>query len=995
MGIWNSLQNSIHNFFDFQKKLKKFKRTLAKSDASFKTLYETIGDKLSKVESFYNELVNEYPKKYIKEKEKYKQLIANAVDYDNRIIELDKILDEFSYTNVINNPESYSADSFSKYNSSLSFISSFKNKAEKYELLFNQVLELKEKIELIKEQFRLIPVYEDATRFDEDSYFDEDVRQNILSKIKPIIEAIDKAGKQYYNFDNVFNIQNLIDDHNREYIESHLNDPIFDNVCGRSMDCEQRTSALSDEKSALTIAGAGSGKTLTICGKVKYLLEHNNVKPNDILLLSYSKESANDLNEKVSKINDGLTVETFHKLGLDILKEVNGQVLTVEEQYNAIIEEYFREEIKNRPNVMEKVLYYFALYLNPNRKNKKFQDEGELFDDLKKTDNRTLKTILCEMSGDESKRETIKKEHVKSFEEMAIANFYFINGIDYVYEAPYCVNLATKEKRQYTPDFYLKKYNIYHEHYGIAKDGIPHQFEGEQAQKYVDSIQWKRKTHQENHTICIETFSYEFDDGLIFPKLEKELKSRGAEFKKLSSKEIANALNSIYEGQNFKSFINLIKSFLSLYKARYKDASYFENLRKSKFKNSYERIRANLFLDIVQDVYCFYKNYLKNEQKIDFDDMILKSTEAMERINSFKYKYVIVDEFQDISFSRMQFLKKLISKGNSKLYAVGDDWQAIYRFSGCDLDIFLNFEEYFGRSAISYITSTHRNSQELQDIAGPFIKANPEQYNKDIKSDKHLQKPIKISYYVNDKFSALMEVFNSIYNINRCANVLILGRNNHDIDDYLNTHFFFDKRNKGDGLRTLFCDKYKSFNISYTTVHSSKGLEDEFVIIINADDSKLGFPNKIEDDEILNLVLSAKSNYEFAEERRLWYVALTRTKTYTYIIANKESPSIFVKEILDSCDVISDESPFRSSSSISCPYCKSGRLVMRTREADGNRFYGCSNYPYCKYTIDDFKAVERNLRCPDCGDFMIERYGRYGSFYGCHGYPKCDYKENS
>jgi DNA helicase-4 len=182
-------------------------------------------------------------------------------------------------------------------------------------------------------------------------------------------------------------------------------------------------------------------------------------------------------------------------------------------------------------------------------------------------------------------------------------------------------------------------------------------------------------------------------------------------------------------------------------------------------------------------------------------------------------------------------------------------------------------------------------------------------------------------------------------------------------------------------------------NLSYSTVHGSKGLEADYVVIINADDSRLGFPNKMEDDVLLNMVLSSKSNYEFAEERRLWYVALTRTKNYTYILANNENPSIFVKEISDKCLVMNPDMELNHNGEIKCPHCKSGRLVERRNESDGTKFFGCSNYPYCDYTIDDFMAVTRNKRCPRCGDFMIYKKGPYGAFYGCHNYPRCKHKE--
>lgn len=185
---------------------------------------------------------------------------------------------------------------------------------------------------------------------------------------------------------------------------------------------------------------------------------------------------------------------------------------------------------------------------------------------------------------------------------------------------------------------------------------------------------------------------------------------------------------------------------------------------------------------------------------------------------------------------------------------------------------------------------------------------------------------------------------------------------------------------------------FPTLRIKYSTVHSSKGLEDDFVVIINADDSRLGFPNKVEDDELLNLVLSSKSAFEYAEERRLWYVALTRTKSYTFILASQRNPSIFVEEIKDKCEILNHEMGEIDGGVVTCPSCKSGKLIRRESKL-GSEFYGCSNYPYCKYSISDLKAVSRNLRCPMCDDFLVYRKGKYGVFYGCHSYPHCDYKK--
>ena len=817
----------------------------------------------------------------------------------------------------------------------------------------------------------------------------------IAEESNQIVISAMKGPKLYYVFNKHVGLEQIIKEENEKYFQSKINNRLFDNINGRSLDEEQRKAVLTNENSVLVVAGAGSGKTLTICGKVEYLLKEEKIEPKEILLLSYSKKSADDLQDKISKIDERLTVGTFHKIGLDILKETQNKTFMVEEQYKAIIETYFREEMKNRPHMLQMIMSYYALYITTTKHDKKYTSEGELYEALKKSDFTTLKNQLLSFTNDYNARETIKKELVKSFEEMAIANWYFINGIDYIYEYPYEHNVSTRDKRQYMPDFKLKKYPIYHEHYGINKDGEASQFNGFESDEYVEGMKWKKHIHQSYGTDCIETYSYEFSDGTIFNKLEKELKKRGVEFHPLTDEEILNALDSIYESRLFKSFINLVKTFLSLYKASYRDDSAFEELKNTKSVSVYEKNRAALFLDIVKDLYHYYIDYLNKEGKIDFDDMILQSIEELDNTKNYKYKYIIVDEFQDISISRMKFLKRLIQQGNSKLFAVGDDWQAIYRFSGCDLNIFLEFSKYFGDSAFAKITKTYRNSQELQDIAGPFIQKNPEQIKKSIRSDKTLDHPIRIVYYDGNKYSAFLDTLRVISKTDAAANVLILGRNNKDVEDIeLDNRIFIDRKVSDEIKTVLRCTVFPQMKLTFSTVHASKGLEEDYVIIINADDNRIGFPNKMEDDVLLDLVLSHNSKYEYAEERRLWYVALTRTRNYTFIIANSENPSIFLNEIKDHCLVLNQDLKSEDNrTGIACPRCKTGRLVLRTNESNETQFFGCSNYPYCTYSIDDIMAVKRNKRCRKCGDFMVFRKGRYGAFFGCHNYPRCEHTE--
>ncbi len=823
----------------------------------------------------------------------------------------------------------------------------------------------------------------------EDDYFDENI---VLSKIE-IYKKITLGCEipKYYEITSLNDFENILKAHNADFINNHLNDDIFNDVTGKSLEEDQRRAVLCNPLSNLVIAGAGAGKTLTIAGKVKYLLDVKHVNKDKILLLSYSNNSAKDLKKKIDLIAPDMNVHTFHALGLSVLNKVSNEKQTVEEQYDAIIESYFRDELKNNSKMLYKVLTYYGLYISSEKFDKQYDSKGDLYTDLKKEDLITLRDQLS-LAKDGRSLETFKKEYVKSYEELAIANYYFINGINYTYEASYKeTKTNTTQRRQYTPDFYLNEYGIYHEHYGINKDGRATQYSADEEKEYLDSMVWKRALHVANNTTCLETYSYEFADGTVFDKLEKKLREHNVEFHPLTNDQISDAIDSIYDGQSFKSLINLIKTFINLYKAQYIDEKSFDLLKKSSFLFEFQQIRANLFLDICKEIYCYYKKHLTDEGKIDFDDMILKSTNALDKLDDYKYDYIIVDEFQDISFSRMKFLKELIRHGNSKLFAVGDDWQAIYRFSGCDINIFIDFKEYFKDTVYNFINSTHRYSQELQDIAAPFIMKNDKQIKKNIKSNKHLEKPVKIIYYKDNKYDALMTIFSEITKDNNEPSILLLGRNNNDIEPFLESGMKFTNKSKGE----LSCPNYPNIKLKFKTAHSSKGLEDDIVIIINADDKKLGFPNKIEDDELLNLVLSSKDEYEYSEERRLWYVALTRTRTYTYIITSPNNTSSFVKEIINQCEIMNNDITQNQGKVITCPKCKTGKLIQRQNSKSDKCFYGCSNYPYCDYTNDDLKAVEYGYRCPDCGDFLTVKNGKYGQFWGCTSFKKtgCNFKE--
>jgi len=266
--------------------------------------------------------------------------------------------------------------------------------------------------------------------------------------------------------------------------------------------------------------------------------------------------------------------------------------------------------------------------------------------------------------------------------------------------------------------------------------------------------------------------------------------------------------------------------------------------------------------------------------------MLIKETKIVKKTGiKRKYRYVIIDEYQDTSYIRFKLIKKILKYTSSSLLVVGDDFQSIYRFTGCNLSLFIDFKQYFENSKIMKIQNTYRNSQELITIAGDFVMKNKKQIHKNLKSKKHIDYPIQIIYYTNIK-QAFLKL---ILEIN--SPILVLGRNNHDIN------LIFDKKHfKIENDNVVYLEN-PDLKIRYLTMHKSKGLEEENVIIINLEDKLLGFPNKIVDSKMLRFVSSSFDKFPYSEERRLFYVALTRTKNYTFLLVPKNNESKFVSEL--------------------------------------------------------------------------------------------------
>ena len=310
------------------------------------------------------------------------------------------------------------------------------------------------------------------------------------------------------------------------------------------------------------------------------------------------------------------------------------------------------------------------------------------------------------------------------------------------------------------------------------------------------------------------------------------------------------------------NFKGVILSFINTFKSYGYSFEYFLRLLKDNSIPFYDKI----LLVIVFKIYYLYEEEKSSRNLMDFNDILILGTEYVDKNNYYKYQYIIIDEYQDTSYLRYKLIDKLANKYSLNVISFGDDYQSIYGFNGCDLDIFLRY-----KGPIVKLKNTYRCPKDIVDISYRFIRKNKRQLRKRLISTKYLKDSINV-VYTNDATST----FNTL--IKDLDDILILGRNNKD--QYL--------INNGDL-------NYENKSIRFLTAHSAKGLESDYVFIVNAVDDTLGFPNKIREYDIFKYI---KNDDQDNEERRLFYVALTRARKKVFIFTNKVNPSCFVKELL-------------------------------------------------------------------------------------------------
>lgn len=744
--------------------------------------------------------------------------------------------------------------------------------------------------------------------------------------------------------------------HNKEFVEKELRDNknYFDTLLRYPLDSQQRESVVKLEDNCLVISSAGSGKTSTTIAKVKYLLDKRNINPENILVLSYNRKTAEEFRERLNL--PSVECKTFHKKASEI-------IAAVERRYPDVCDESylltcFYNLIRNDSSFKRAVNEFVSIRSSITKNLHDYQTSKDYFKD------RMTYGIMApygDMNGN-----TI---FTRSEEEKKICTWLSSHGINFLYEQPYPIDTFTEFHRQYKPDFTIyyerdgQRNYVFLEHFGINRFGnVPSWFGNRYAggfyeanRKYHNEIQWKRRIHQQFNTCLLETTSAMFQDGTIYQMLETQLQEHGIVLRELSEDEKFERLivrNPTME----ESIMNLFTSFINLMKSNGKTFDQIMNsIRESGKSEAFcERCRF-LMYELIKPLYDEYERGLQVNHQMDFTDIILRAAEYCDsgRYNS-SYSYILVDEFQDISVDRFKLIKAMIKDSpRTKTFCVGDDWQSIYRFSGSDMNLFNHFEQFFGFTERCKIETTYRFGNPLVQKSSEFILKNQVQEPKEVhpfsnEITTELSFIPFVRYRNEDYLNKIEEV---IRQIPADETVILLGRYNNEVNIFPESCIHQVPNSKRVTVT------YANRTMNFMSVHSSKGLEADNVLILNCSQDKGGFPSRIADDPILAYVLSKIDDFLYSEERRLFYVAITRAKKHTFVLYNENMPSFFVKEMIE-----------EDGNTMRCPYCGLGVLAL-FREGtvnltgDSYRIYKCNNsiggcdYQWTVYNINDIDEI--------------------------------------
>lgn len=715
-------------------------------------------------------------------------------------------------------------------------------------------------------------------------------------------------------------------------IERSAARPLLDRMESRPLTDEQAHAVICFDNRVQLVAAAGSGKTSTLVAKAAYAVHRGYAEPQQIVMLAFNKDAARELQERANQAfaragmtTDTVEARTFHALGLSIIGKATGRKPDVPDWAVDTTLGFHKladivDQLKDRSHAFRTRWDMFRLVFG-----------------------RDLPAMGGAMNADGWNTDgtgyvrTLRGERVRSMEECVIADWLFYNGVAYDYERAYAFDTATDEFRQYRPDFHYPDADLYHEHLALDAQGNP----PAHFERYAESLQWKREEHRRRGTRLVETTSHQLRSGYAFDHLSDALAAAGVVLDPNPDRDLPD------DGQKpmpDNELIGLMRSFISHAKSNCLTlddmAARLRDMPDDQFKERHRR-----FLEIAAPVLQGWDDALHAERSIDFEDMLNQAAEHLEQGRYISpYTLVMADEFQDASRARARLCRALAQAPGSHLFAVGDDWQSINRFAGADVSVMTGFREWFGSGTVLRLEQTFRCPQALCDASSRFVSRNPAQIRKQVRSATQSQRPVLQAFQVASREQVADAIGQYLQQLHeqRLTGALPAGRTG-KLSVFVLGRYNADRTAVPGNWQARFG---ATMDVTFLTVHRSKGMEADYVILPGMLDRR--FPNTRADDPVLSLAMPSGDTYPLGEERRLFYVALTRARRSVVMFTATGKRSAFLDEL----------------------------------ERDGA----------VAVTTVDGQPV-REQRCPACDTgVIVKRNGRYGAFHSCSSYPRCEYK---
>lgn len=720
---------------------------------------------------------------------------------------------------------------------------------------------------------------------DDSQFFRFSKLQIITEQLESLIQTISKIQNVFFKkrktelllkitkiFDDIPIIRQKTNERFFE-LEKKRAESIFKDQKGQNLlTAEQLRAVLCNDNRNLIIAGAGSGKTRVIDFKVRYLVNHKNINPEKILLLSFSRKSASDLVKKISENIPGITARTIHSFSSQMAKSRGRQLFDESKnELGAFVIKALVETLRDK-NTFRSFEEFYEKFFSEIKPLIFYKNIDDLRADLIKVNSKLID--IPDPFGELKARralKTLRGEYVRSVDERFIADFLYLQDIKYEYEPKY-----SYISNPYYPDFFLNDYNIYLEHFAITTSGQPPPY-FDNPKKYLDGIEWKRRIHTENETKLVESYSYLLNEKGSSAYLSELFASNGIPIEDFSNDEkvlgkISRELNRV-----FTKFYNMFK---------------LSGLSIQQLKQKHTISKYSIFLQIFESFLGHYEKLVEKENKMDFNDMVIDVIAKIQSEGLKPFDYIIVDEFQDTSNLAMKLLDAVyLIDDKTTFLSVGDDWQSIYGFNGSDVSILSDYNRRYAGVSIQNLNINFRSHSKIVELGKRFITKNPAQIKKNVVS-------FNVKYDRSEiEFISFDEMENKIRAIPENESIFVLYRYHDDCPATRGLFYsYFEMDRNGKPVKRYGQSK----NISMMTIHASKGLEARHVFILFPDGVRRKFPSEIEDHFVFNMLKTNTDDFPFSEERRLMYVGITRAEQNLYFVTTSKDPnSVFWDELKD------------------------------------------------------------------------------------------------